>query len=745
MLAGFATTAVAQTAAQPKASNASQLEEVVVTARRRDENLQKVPVSVTAISGATLEEQHVQTLQDIQYMVPSLNIDSNNTRDANNFNLRGQGTTYQADPAVVVYFAEVPLPFNGGGPGFYYDLENVQVLKGPQGTLFGRNADGGAVLFTPKKPGDELDGYVSLGLGNYNNIELQGAATVPVIDDKLSIRIAGDRRTRDGFTKDIYTGKDYDNIDYWAARVSAIMKPTDDIQNYILFNSVYDHNNGTSALLTGVNPTGGAYAVFGAPLMEDLKLQQSLGPRETFMTPDSIYKIWNWGIVDTATWNIADNVTLKNILGYQEYKQVSRLDVGGTNLPIIYYLDTGQVGGVLDRNSPAFSSYTEELQLSGKSLAEKLQWVAGAYLEFDHPTGHNLTDQIVFGQPIFSDVGKGLRSQAVYAQGDYDLAGISSALDGFTFTAGYRYTWDYRTAYQNAYVPTALGTFCQYGGVYPNCTATFERHFQAGTYTLALKYQVTPDTQVYATARTGFKSGGFNISAPPNSALASFNPEKSTDQEIGVKSDFDIDGMKARTNVAAFHTDYAQIDRALVYVINGQVGAFVVNATSAEIEGVEFEGTLIPTPGLELSGLYSYLYTKYGSYVTSQGDFSGQVLPYVSKNKFSLSARYYLPVDANLGDVSVAGSFSYQTRFKNLDNNDPDIFIAGYGLLNLNLDWKGIYGMPVDAGLYVTNALDKVYRIGEGSYYSSVGVVTSTYGEPRMFGVNLKYRFGAGS
>ncbi|HLG88212.1 MAG TPA: TonB-dependent receptor [Alphaproteobacteria bacterium] len=738
--------------AQQAAAGATDLEEIVVTARRRAENLQQVPVSVTAISGATLQEQHVQTLQEIQYMVPSLNIDSNNTRDADNFNLRGQGTTYQADPAVVVYFAEVPLPFNGGGPGFYYDMDSVQVLKGPQGTLFGRNADGGAVLFTPKKPDDDFGGYISLGFGNYSNVELQGAINVPVVPEKLDIRVAADRRTRDGFTKDIYTGKDYDNVDYWAERVSVLMKPWDGVQNYLIFNSVYDHNNGTSALLTGVNPNpaagGIAYAIFGAPLLRALALQQSLGPRETFMTPDSIYKIWNWGIVDIATLDIADNLTLKNIFGYQEYKQVSRLDVGGTTLPVLYYGDTGQWGGVLDRNSPAFSSYTEELQFSGKALAEKLQWVAGGYLEFDHPTGHNLTDQIVFGTPIFTDVGKDVRSQAVYAQGDYDLSALSPALDGFTFTAGYRYTWDYRNAYQNAYIPVAPGVaVCQYfpGSFAPNCTATFSKHFNAGTYTLALKYQITPDLQVYATGRTGFKSGGFNVSAPPNSSLASFGPEKSTDVEIGMKSDWNLGGVKARANVAAFHTDYSQIDRALVFDINGTVGAFVVNATSAEIEGVEFEGTLIPTEGLELNGFYSYLYTKYGSYVTSQGDFSGQVLPYVSKHKFGVSGRYYLPIPPELGDLSFAASFTYQTRYKNLDNNDPDIFIPSYGLLNLNLDWKNIAGWPVDLGLYATNTLDRLFKIGQGSYYSSLGVITTTYGEPRMYGVTLRYRFGGGS
>jgi iron complex outermembrane receptor protein len=743
---------VAQQAQAGAAPASSGLEEIVVTARRREENLQKVPLAVTAISNATLQEQHIQTLQDIQYLVPSLNIDSNNTRDANNFNLRGQGTTYQADPAVVVYFAEVPLPFNGGGPGFYYDLENVQVLEGPQGTLFGRNADGGAVLFTPKKPGDEFGGYAQVDFGNYSNEEIQGAINVPVVPDKLLVRIAGDQRTRDGFTKDIYNGKDYDNIDYWAGRASVLMKPWDGVQNYLLFNSVYDHNNGTSALLTDVNrnPAAGgvAYAIFGQPLLDDLALQGRLGPRETFMTPDSIYKVWNWGIVDTTTWAIADDLTLKNIFGYQEYKQVSRLDVGGTNLPLLYYLNTGQWGGVLDRNSPAFSSYTEELQFSGKALQEKLQWVAGGYLEFDHPTGHDLTDQVVFGTPIFSDVGKDVRSQAVYAQGDYDLSGLSPALEGFTFTAGYRYTWDYRTAYQNAYIPVAPDVaVCQYfpGRFLPDCTATFDKHFAAGTYTLALKYQITPDTEIYATGRTGFKSGGFNISAPPTSSLASFNPEKSTDEEIGVKSDFVIEGMKARVNLDAYHTDYSQIDRALVYDVNGSVGAFVVNATSAEIEGVEWQGTLIPMPGFELDGMYSYIYSKYGSYITNQGDFTGQVLPYVSKNKFRIAGRYYLPIPADLGDLSFAAAFSYQTRFKNLDNNDPGIFIKGYGILNLNLDWKGIAGMPFDIGLYATNALDRLYRIGEGSYYSSLGLVTSTYGEPRMYGVSATYHFGPGS
>jgi iron complex outermembrane receptor protein len=741
--AGWSMPAAAQQAPAGSAASRGELEEIVVTARRREELLQAIPVSVTAISGERLQEQHIQTLQSVQNYVPSLNISSNNTRDANNFNLRGAGTTYQADPAVVAYFAEVPMAFNGGGPGFYYDLENMQVLKGPQGTLFGRNAVGGAVLFTPKKPTNDWGGYASLDVGNFSNVEMQGALNAPIVKDKLAIRVSGNRRTRDGFTKEVNFNKDYDNVDYWAARVSALLTPSDSFENYLLFNSVYNHNNGTSALLTDVNPAGPARLIFGPALDAALAQQNALGPRKTFMTPESIYRIWNWQVTDVATWNLNDTLTVKNIFGYQGYSQVNRLDVGGTTLPILYYKNTGQYGGVLDRNSPAFHSLTEELQFSGKALGGKLQWVAGGYYERDRPYGSNLTNQIVFGNSIFTSVTKGTTSKALYAQGDLDLSAFSPALDGFTFTGGYRYTWDHRTGYQNAWVAvTPSFNVCQYVGTYPNCAANFSKNFKKGTYTLALKYQMTPGTQAYVTGRTGFKSGGFNVSAPPNSPLASFGPENSTDVEIGLKSDFNIGGMKARTNLAAFHTDYKNIDRALVYSINGQVGAFVQNATSARIRGFEFEGTLIPTRGLEIGAFYSLLDTKYGQYVTAQGDFSGQVLPYVSKHKFGVNARQFLPMPESLGELSVSASYFYQTRFKNLDNNDPGIFLPAYGLLNVNLDWNGIGGSNFDAGLYMTNALNKLYKIGQGSYYTSLGVVTTTYGEPRMYGVRLRYKFG---
>jgi iron complex outermembrane recepter protein len=235
--------AAAQTASdQPAAGSQAGLEEIVVTARRKDEKLQTVPLSVMAITGKELEARQISTGQDLELLAPSLNVSSGNSRDVDRFSIGGQGTTLFGDPGVIAYFAEVPLASNGAGPGFYFDLANVQVLNGPQGTLFGRNTTGGAILFEPQHPTDKFEGWGDFG--DLANVELKGAINVPIVDGKLTIRVAFDRHTQDGYTKDVSTGKDLDNTDYWAERVGVTFRPTDDIENYLVYYSTYSQNNG---------------------------------------------------------------------------------------------------------------------------------------------------------------------------------------------------------------------------------------------------------------------------------------------------------------------------------------------------------------------------------------------------------------------------------------------------------------------------------------------------------------------
>src|ERR1700761_6461648 len=247
---GQPTPAFAQ-ADQPSASSGN-LEEIVVTARRKEEKLQSVPVAITAFTPALLEEKHIESASDLAHHVPGL-ASSQETRDEQVFYLRGQGPNggQGGAPGVVTYFSEVP--FYASGPGIYFDLDNLQVLRGPQGTLFGRNTTGGAVLFEPKHPTNNFEGYVQLTLGDYNRQGVEAAVNIPIIADTLLVRVAGSRETRDGYTKDIGTNQDLDNRDYWAGRIGVTWRPTDDFENYLVYDTLYNHTNGTGLKLQNVN------------------------------------------------------------------------------------------------------------------------------------------------------------------------------------------------------------------------------------------------------------------------------------------------------------------------------------------------------------------------------------------------------------------------------------------------------------------------------------------------------------
>jgi iron complex outermembrane receptor protein len=248
---------------------------------------------------------------------------------------------------------------------------------------------------------------------------------------------------------------------------------------------------------------------------------------------------------------------------------------------------------------------------------------------------------------------------------------------------------------------------------------------------------------LYVTGRRGYKSGGFNLNTPEHSVFSSFQPEFVTDVEIGVKADWTVLGAKARTDIDAFHTDYTDIQRAISVLINGLSSPVTENAAVATIEGVEFEGTILPTSRTEISVSYSYLVSKYDKYVSpTLGDLSGLQFPFTPKNKLSLTGRYHLPIGSDLGDLSLAATYLMQSSVNAGPDYDPTDVIQGYGLLNLRLDWKQAMGSDFDASLFVTNATDTVYRTRLSALYNIFGIAGASYGEPRIFGAQLRYRFG---
>ncbi|HTJ62355.1 MAG TPA: OmpA family protein [Alphaproteobacteria bacterium] len=775
-ITGFAGAPVRDAAAQDQATaSGGGLEEIVVTARRREEKLQSVPIAITAFTAADIRSKNINTAQDLTVFVPSL-IMNNNAGFGSGFSLRGQTASLGAGSGVVAYFAEVPLvngqtgigTFQGGtGPGQFYDLENVQVLNGPQGTLFGRNTTGGAILFTPAKPTNNFEGYAQVTLGSYNWHEFEAAVNVPIVTDKVLLRLAGDVAMRDGYTTDVgpgaVHGKDYSNRDYWGFRASLVLRPSDDFENVTIFSSLYRHENGPGVVLAGVNPTGALATTVGlGTALTYLGQQNARGPRQTENSPLSgVDKEWDYGVYNISRWDVADNVAIKNIAAWQVDKNSAFLsDFDGS--PFQIQDVQPRVG---EPWTAASRQYSDELQFSGKAMDDRLQWTIGGYLEYSAPTTtpeFDVTQLIDVAPPtpppavhvpfyipalIRVQEGSTQRSQAAYGQLTYDFGGVAPELDGLKLTLGYRYTWDYRSDQSAIDIPT-FGYICALkpGLSAPNCGLGSSGNFHAPTWTAGLDYQITPETLLYVKGSRGYKSGGFNLSTPKQSAFASFKPEYVTDIELGVKSDWEISGVKLRTDLDLFHDDYSNIQRSVTQIINGLSSPVTENAAAATIQGVEFQGTVIPVAGTEISLAYSFIAAKYDSFIDPLlGSRAGLEFPFVPKNKVSVTAKQEIPIPVEWGDLSLSATYSYQSHYKG-DNSYADVtIIQGYGLLNLRADWRDIFGQPLDVSFFATNVTDELYVTKNFGLYDVFGVNALEYGEPQMFGAQIRYHFGGGS
>jgi iron complex outermembrane recepter protein len=722
------------------------IEEIVVTARRRNEDIQTVPIAITMLSANDLRDKQIETVADLQHFVPSLVALNATNRDSDQLSIRGL-------PGVVAYFAEAPVisalsaaasgTGSGSGTGLYYDLVGVQVLKGPQSTLFGGTTTGGAILFEPKKPTNDYEGYVQVTLGNYNDRELEGAVNIPIIDEKLLVRIAGQTQQRDGFTENVVDHKDLDNRDYFAGRIGVTLQPWDDFDNYFVYSSYYTDTNGTGEKLTAVNPDSPAALAFGQAIFQALAEQTALGPRATALDTPEIGKEYTFHFTDIAQWRANDDLTVRNIAAYTESKYLFRWDLDGSPLPLI---------GSTNPNgwSNNIAAYTEELQLQGKSLNDSLIWTAGGFLQFVHPAGYSYVQSIEFDTPINTFIhnpltttgGTTTKEQAIYAQATYDLGSLTDDLTGLKATGGYRYSWDYSSNLQNNY--NGLNQ-CQSNPALslPNCASAISGHFNQGTWTMALDYQVTPNTLLYATGRRGYNPGGFNVYAPTPSTRK-YQPEHLVDVEAGVKSNWTLWGMQGRTALDGFHDHYTNIQRNVAIVGDG-INTITENAALATLEGIEFEGRLSPIESVELTGIYAYANSRYDEYQSpTAGNLSG--LPFTGgpRNQYSATGRYKLPVKDRLGKVSIAATYSWQAHVQFSDRELGGI-IPPHGLLDVRMDWNDVAGRPIDASFFMTNATDQVYIAGGTVVYSALGVNPVIYGEPRMWGFQLRYRFGPGN
>ncbi|MBV1688568.1 TonB-dependent receptor [Novosphingobium sp. G106] len=516
-LLSFATPVFAQsdTAAQANASESGN--DIIVTARRSEERLQDVPISITVLNPEQLSQHNIVSTADLGSFVPSLTINSQFGPEKASFVIRGFTQAYHTAPTVGVYFADVAAPRalgpttsgNGAGVGSMFDLQNVQVLKGPQGTLFGRNTTGGAILLVPQKPTDKLEGYVEGTIGNYNAHRVQAVLNVP-LSDTFKVRGGIDYNKADGYLKN-HSGigpSDFANTNYFAARLSIVGNLTPNLENYTVASYSRSNTHGAIQKLAtctdqnGNTATTGLAPVFAPAACAQIARQNARGDGIWDVEnndPNPLELIKQWSVINTTTWSASDNLTIKNIASYQEYYESASFSLWGDNYRVYpgFPLAGAQnppVGGGLRTIqlqqgyyswTTAENSFSEELQFQGHSSDNRFTWQAGGYIELAHPLGWNSQLVDIFNncsdikanicQPltlpfqvapgVFFPVAVGSTSEAntkdtfndkaLYAQATYKLT------DQLSLTGGVRYTWDKMTDLAQALNITQQGAYCQ--------------------------------------------------------------------------------------------------------------------------------------------------------------------------------------------------------------------------------------------------------------------------------------------
>ena len=672
LLAGFSAPAIAQDNDASQASAAVGTGDIIVTARRSEERLQDVPISITVMDQETLSKRNIVSTADLGSYVPSLSVNSQFGPEKASFVIRGFTQAYHTAPTVGVYFADVIAPRangpttsgNGAGVGSMFDLQNVQVLKGPQGTLFGRNTTGGAVILVPQKPTDRLEGYVEGSAGDYDMWRFQGVLNVP-LSDTFKVRLGVDRMKRDGYLKN-HSGigpKDFNDTNYIAARVSVLAELTPDLENYTVATFTDSDTNGTvPRVVSCIDPTkmtsagqGIGYAFGCGQIARQAARGDGWWDIENDH-PDPVNHFATWQVINTTTWQATDNLTVKNIASYGQFKETSRQTLGGEYWlypDVEPYTSYGLAGTqfaqlILLGNLPGSqnseqSTFTEELQFQGQTSDGRLKWQAGGYMEISNPLGYsvqftpfllNCTDINNFqcgqsGDIVSQSIStpwqkRWYRTYAVYAQGTYDIT------DQLAVTAGARYTWDKQTYY---YAGTGVGFsadntpvwFCnnQLRNPGPGNTIKFIAPYDfhqcdledtaksnKPTWTIDLEYKPTLDMLLFAKWSRGYRAGGVNPAYAPYNI---WGPEKVDTYEIGTKISF-RGAVPGYFNVTGFYNDFTdqQIQASLTRRPGAPVlgGTAILNAGSSRIWGVEVDGSVTLFDSLKFDAGYAYLNTK---------------------------------------------------------------------------------------------------------------------------------------
>ncbi|MEO0465848.1 MAG: TonB-dependent receptor [Pseudomonadota bacterium] len=664
-------------------------EPITVTAQKREQSITDVPATIQAFDASDLQATGIASLDDLQYLTPGLSITP--FQSESQLFIRGVGNNINApglDPSNAVHLNGIYLSRPSLALVDFYDVERIEVLKGPQGTLYGRNATGGAVNIITARPDDEFAYLASAGIGTFNARRFEGMLNIPF--EAGAIRFAALHSADDGYTDDIFDGDDLDKTDVTALRARALFDVNDRLS--IEGGIEFMQDNGNVGLpLRNVPEFGGPYIDFPG---------NATGPRDYSLDGNSDGA--QEGLLGDVqfTWT-GDQVVFKSITGYLDYEIDQNVDTDGTSNPLEQLTQ-----------STSTTTFSQEFQLQSNTSGP-LEWIVGAFY-LDEETDHDSVFELAFALgddriDLFDDTtNTSTEAWAVFAEGTY-------AFDsGLSVTVGGRYTEEEKE-----------------GRIFDNiflAEGTSSQSFDAFTPRLVLAYDPTGNANFYASVSRGFKSGG---TSGLGGFLDEFDEETVTAYEAGVKSVL-ADGA-VRLNAAVFLNDYK--DAQIFALEESGVGGFVtvpVNIPESETSGFELDGEWAVSDVLSLRAGYTFLDTEIQSDITLPSGLSGQGLPLpnASENQFNIGAELFTDL-AGRGNLTWTVDYAYQDDWlAPVFQNPATETLDGYGLLNAGVTWESDGG-GLFASLVGRNLTDETYATYRADF-TDFAAVLEYNGRPQM-------------
>ena len=680
------------------------IEEVTVTAQKRDQSLQDVPIAITAITDQDIERMNASEIKDLQYATPNLVIGSYNSAQ-NVYGIRGISDVSRNpgyDQRIGVYVDGVWVGRSAASNQSVLDVQTVEVLRGPQGTLFGKNTVSGAINIVTRKPGEEFGGYAQADYGNYGYWRAKGSVNVPFSKNFYG-KVSASVTQRDGFTKDaLIPGKDYDDKDELAVRGQLLWNIGDATSAELTFDDYRNHFSG----------------LFSVKLDDPL----APGPYEVALDDDQRLKSENDGVALTINHDFANDFRVASITAYRtEYYAVGS-DEDYTPLPIA-------TTGPTDADSDYFS---QEIRLISPAN-DKFDYVIGLYYLDQSTDGVGQAKifapaVVPTAPPVYLgvkyDTTVDSKQFAAYAHGNYRFN------DRWTLTAGLRYT-DEKKDLDYAIVDTS--------GLFTSGSSIDSRSSNDWSPKVSLNWFANDNSMLYASWSRAFKSGGWNTDFVSDLEALPFDGENVDSYELGLKSTF-AEG-RVQLNAAWFHSNNDDFQvQSFATLPNGGTTLTITNAGKVSSQGLELDAKWLATDWLRLWATYGYTDAKFDRFEDCEAgvDCTGNRPAMAPKNNYAIGADMQFPLWG--GELFIQGDFVYRDDFYTNPNNLPVNLTESYHLLNGRLGWtSGSGAWTVYA--WGQNLSDETAQIWNSR--SFLRVARASYTNPRTYGLALRWNFGA--